>query len=97
VQHSVGAYENEHFVEVLKRHKLFQQLGDEQHVGSVYLFLLLPLLLLLHGYVASSLIICGGRGKCGCGGFDGVRHEQGAQLLKVDGGWEGGGSEGRKR
>jgi hypothetical protein len=56
MKHAVRAYEDEDLVEVLQRDKLFQQLRNEQHVGSFGLLLLL-LLLLLGGCIVGDLII----------------------------------------
>ncbi len=49
---AVRAYEDEDLVEVLQRDKLFQQLRNEQHIGSFGL-----LLLLLGGCIVGVFII----------------------------------------
>ena len=53
MKHAVRAYEDEDLVEVLQRDKLFQQLRNEQHIGSFGLLLLL----LLGGCIVGVFII----------------------------------------
>jgi hypothetical protein len=53
VKNTVRSDQDEHFVEVLKRHKLLQQLSNELHICSFNL-----LQLLLHGFIIRSDVLC---------------------------------------
>ncbi len=53
MKNTVRSDQDEHFVEVLQRHKLLQQLSNELHICSFNL-----LQLLLRGFIIRSDVLC---------------------------------------